>query len=62
MSLPPLIPFPKIKEIINAIPEDQVVDYDGLVASQKNVEHGSVSIVQLKVVFNDEPDKDEESE
>jgi len=61
MSLPPLIPFPKIKEIINAIQDGDVVDYDGLVASQKNVEHGSVSIVQLKVVFNDESNAEEEA-
>lgn len=46
-----LLPFSKVKDIINNISEEQIVQFDGAVCSQF-VQHGTnVNIVELKIGF-----------
>ena len=57
MSLPKLLPFSKIKEILSKVSDDEVVQYEGMISTQSNGEMAVVSLIELKVVFNNEPEK-----
>lgn len=54
MGNPTLLPFGKMKEILNQIHPDRIVKYEGALCSQQTVGEGSVSVLELKVVFEDD--------
>jgi hypothetical protein len=53
MSEPSLLPIKKAIGILEQIPAEQIVDYQGAICSQMSKQEGSVSVVEIKVIFKD---------
>jgi hypothetical protein len=56
MPKPKLLPLSKVKRVLDGVTDEMVVQYEGAVVSQVLEGGQCVSVVELKVVFEDDDD------
>ena len=54
-----LLPFSKIKEILNSVREETVVQYSGSVGTESSVVGSSYQVIELRLVYSAEEKTDE---
>lgn len=54
-----LLPLSKIKEILNSVSDDSVVQYSGSVGTESSVVGSSYQVIELRLVYSAEEKTDE---
>lgn len=54
-----LLPLSKIKEILNSVSDDSVVQYAGSVGTESSVVGSSYQVIELRLVYSAEEKTDE---
>lgn len=49
-----LLPFSKIREILNSVKESEIVQYSGSVGTESSVVGSSYQVVELRLVYSAE--------
>lgn len=66
MARTSLVPFDKVKEIINSLDKSEIVQYDGAFCTQTSTigsSNDEISVVEVKIAFiKKETDKDGEGQ